>query len=148
MGNWHLAQLNIGILAAPLDSPQLKGFVDRLDAVNAIADAAPGFVWRLQDDSGNATDLRGSDENILVNMSVWEDLQSLKDYVYKSAHVAVLQDRADYFVSLDKPHMVLWWVPAGHIPTLEEAEARLEDLRANGPTPDAFTFREPFPPPE
>lgn len=144
---WHLAQLNVGVLAAPLDSDQLRGFVDRLEPVNAQADAAPGFVWRLQDDSGNATALRGSADNVLVNMSVWEDLESLRSFVYRSAHVDVLRDRADYFLPMDEAYMVLWWVPAGHIPDLAEAEERLAELRANGPTESAFTFNQPFPAP-
>ena len=146
-GNWHLAQLNVGIARGPIDGPEMAPFVARLDEVNAIADAAPGFVWRLQDDSGNATAIRGSDENILVNLSVWEDLESLREFVYKSAHVGVLARRAEWFEPMDRPHMVLWWVPAGHIPSLAEAEERLADLTDNGSTERAFTFQQPYPAP-
>jgi hypothetical protein len=146
---WELAQLNIGTTVAPLDSDQLAGFVDALARVNAIADGAPGFVWRLQDDAGDATSFRAfGDENVLVNMSVWASVEALGDYVYRSAHVEIMRRRREFFVKLDQAFTVLWWVPAGHRPTLAEAEQRLVALRDNGSTPYAFAFREPFPAPD
>lgn len=144
---WHLAQLNVGYARGPIDGPVMAPFAARLDEINALADAAPGFVWRLQDEAGNATNIRGADENLLVNMSVWRDLESLRAYVYKSAHTDVLRRRAEWFEPMDEAHMVLWWVPAGHIPDLAEAEERLAELRTDGPGPRAFTFKEPYPPP-
>jgi hypothetical protein len=146
---WELAQLNIGTTVAPLDSDQLAGFVDALAPVNAIADAAPGFVWRLQDDAGDATSFRAfGDENVLVNMSVWTTIEALGDYVYRSAHLEIMRRRREFFVKLAEVFTVLWWVPAGHRPTVAEAEQRLLALRADGSTPYAFTFREPFPAPD
>lgn len=146
---YHLAQVNIGRLVAPLDSPQLAGFVAALDPVNSLADAAPGFVWRLQTDDGNATGLRiFGDDTMLVNMSVWESLEALGDFVYRSAHREVMRHRREYFEKLSESFVALWWVPAGHIPTVAEAEARLMHLRDRGPTPEAFTFRSPFGPPD
>lgn len=146
---WQVAQLNIGTTVAPLDSEQLAGFVAALDPVNAIADAAAGFVWRLQDDDGDATSFRAfDDENILVNMSVWSSIEALGDFVFRSAHVESMKQRRQWFVKLDHAITVLWWIPAGHTPTIEEAEERLIALRGNGSTPYAFTFREPFPAPD
>jgi hypothetical protein len=145
---WQLAQLNIGTLVAPLESEQITGFREALDPINAIADTAPGFVWRLQDDDGDATSFRAfGDENILVNMSVWASVEALADYVFRSDHVQIMRQRRKWFIKLDQAFTVLWWIPAGHIPTIQEAEQRLESLRANGSAPYAFTFREPFPAP-
>jgi hypothetical protein len=148
-GNWQVAQLNIGTLVAPLDSEPITGFREALEPVNALADEAPGFVWRLQDDDGDATSFRAfGDENILVNMSVWSSVEALADFVFRSAHVEIMRQRRKWFVKLDDAIAVLWWVPAGHTPTIQEAEERLESLRRNGSTPYAFTFREPFPAPD
>jgi hypothetical protein len=146
---FQLAQLNIGRLAAPLTSPQLQGFVDALDPINALADAAPGFVWRLQTEDGDATAVRAYDDDLLiVNMSVWESLESLADFVYRSDHQQVMRGRRQWFDRMVEAYMVLWWIPAGHRPAVDEATDRLARLRANGPTPEAFTFRVPFPPPD
>jgi hypothetical protein len=142
----QLAQLNVARLRNPLDHPDLAPFVDALDAVNAVADAAPGFVWRLQEESGNATGLRPWGEEMIVNLSVWEDVESLKDYVYSGAHAAVLKQRRSFFEVMASAFVVLWWVPDGHRPTLEEAHERLELLEAEGPTAGAFTLRTTFPP--
>jgi hypothetical protein len=142
---WELAQLNIGTTVAPLDSDQLKGFVDGLEPINALADAAPGFIWRLQDDSGDATSFRLlDDDNILVNMSVWTSIEALGEFVFRSEHVEFMRRRREWFEKLDVAITVLWWVPAGHRPSVEEAGQRLMALRADGPTAYAFTFREPF----
>lgn len=147
--NFHLAQINIGRLVAPIDDPRVAGFVSQLDPVNALADAAPGFVWRLQSSSGNATDIAyNEDPTILVNMSVWESFETLRDFVYKSRHLDVLKDRAQWFLKMDKPYYCLWWVPAGHIPKVAEGRERLEHYQAHGATPYAFWFSQFFPAPE
>lgn len=145
----HLAQVNIGRFVAPIDDPVIKGFRDQLDPINAIADATPGFVWRLQTEDGNATAVRPDDNDPLmaINMSVWESLESLQQYVYKSDHLAPLRDRRQWFQKIDGPILALWWVPVGHIPTVAEAMAKLAHLKEHGPTPEAFTFRAPFPAP-
>jgi hypothetical protein len=145
----HLAQLNIGIPRGPLDGPVMKDFMDALDSVNAVADAAPGFVWRLQTDEGNATALRAfDDDSLMVNMSVWESLEALRGFVFSSrAHLDVMRRRREFFEKMSELFVVLWWVEAGHIPTVPEAEERLTLLRAIGPSPDALTFRRHFPPP-
>jgi hypothetical protein len=144
---WHLAQLNVGRLRAPLESEALSGFVAQLAPINALADDSPGFVWRLQTEAGDATSIRPTDDDLfLINLSVWSSLESLRAFVYASAHVQVLRQRRSWFEQLATSHMVLWWVPAGHVPTTDEALGRLEQLRRDGPTPAAFTFRAPFEP--
>ncbi len=148
MSNYQLAQLNIGNLAAPLDSPQLKDFVDNLDRINALAEGSPGFVWRLVGDGNDATSLRPLGDNVLVNMSVWRDPAALREYVYRSAHAPIMKRRREFFTRMGDAHMVLWWVPAGHQPTIAEAVARLTLLRERGATPDAFTFGEVFAAPD
>jgi heme-degrading monooxygenase HmoA len=143
----HLAQVNIAIPRAPTDSPQLAEFMAALDPINAIADRSPGFVWRLQTDDGNATSLRAyDDDSIMVNMSVWESLEALRAFVYASDHVGVMRRRREWFERMVDAYQGLWWVPVGHVPTVKEAEERLDQLRAHGPTPFAFTFREHFAP--
>ena len=144
MSRYQLAQLNIATLAAPLDSPQLADFVANLPRINALAEASPGFVWRLEDEGGDATALRPFGADVLVNMSVWRDVESLADYVYKSAHTEMLKRRREWFVAQQPAHMVLWWVAAGHLPSLEEAAERLQRLRSEGPTLAAFNFRQRF----
>jgi hypothetical protein len=143
----HLAQVNIARLAAPLDSPQLAGFVAALEPINALADAAAGFVWRLQTDAGDATAIRAFDDDLLlVNLSVWATLDDLARFVYRSAHRDVMVQRRQWFEpAVD--YLALWWIPAGTLPTVDDAKARLERLRRDGPSPAAFTFRTPFPPP-
>ncbi|MEJ3749374.1 DUF3291 domain-containing protein [Actinomycetes bacterium KLBMP 9797] len=147
---YHLAQLNIAHMRAPLGDPLLADFVAALAAVNAAADAAPGFVWRLVDESGeDATGLRPFGPEIMINMSVWESVGALRAYAYQTAgHLEVLRRRREWFdyEGLDN-HAVMWWIPAGTLPTLEEARDRLALLDKDGPTPDAFTFRESFPSP-
>ena len=144
---WHLAQLNVGRLLAPLESETLAGFVAALEPINALADGHPGFVWRLQTDAGDATSIRPTEDDLfLINMSVWSSLETLRAFVYTTAHVQVLRQRRAWFEQLATSHMVLWWVPAGHIPTIEEGLSQLDRLRQDGPTPAAFTFRAPFQP--
>jgi hypothetical protein len=144
--NFHLAQINIGRLIAPLDDPKIAGFVAQLDPVNALADASPGFVWRLQSESGNATDIVYNDDPfVLVNMSVWESVEALRNFVYNSRHLDVFRERVKWFEKMDKPHYCLWWVPAGHIPSVAEARERLEHYQQFGPTPYSFWFSKLFP---
>ncbi|HEU5111312.1 MAG TPA: DUF3291 domain-containing protein [Micromonosporaceae bacterium] len=150
MPTYHLAQLNVALPLAPLDDPVMAGFVDGLERLNALADGAPGFVWRLVDSNGqDATGLRLSEErsDTMVNLSVWESLDALRDYVYRTAHLDWVRRRRDWFRHAPGPYQVLWWVPAGHLPALAEAAERLALLVAEGPGPDAFTFREAFPAP-
>jgi heme-degrading monooxygenase HmoA len=150
MAAFHLAQLNIGRLQAPMGTPQLAPFEEALEPLNALADRSPGFVWRLQTEEGDATALRPfeDDDMMLVNMSVWESLDALKAYAYGPEHRAILQRRREFFERMSGPYLVLWWVPAGHVPTVEEAKERLQRLEDIGPSPEAFTFRKPFPPPD
>ncbi|MEV8097515.1 DUF3291 domain-containing protein [Kitasatospora sp. NPDC085879] len=146
---FELAQLNIARLLAPLDSPQLADFVSALDPVNAAADRADGFVWRLVEGDGNATDARiYGDDWLIVNMSVWRDPAALQAYVYAPEHREVLRRRREWFAHVAEAMTVLWWVPAGHRPTVAEAEQRLDLLRAEGPTAEAFTLRATFPAPD
>jgi hypothetical protein len=151
--DYVLAQVNFGRLLAPLDSPQLADFAVALEPVNAVADAAPGFVWRLQTEDGNATAVGGFEQDaagagILINMSVWESVEALGAYVYGDAHIAVLRRRREWFSRLKDAYLALWWIPRGHVPTVGEAEDRVRYLRAHGPTPHAFTLREHFPAPD
>ncbi|MEV0538045.1 DUF3291 domain-containing protein [Kitasatospora sp. NPDC050463] len=137
----HLAQLNIGTLRYPLDDPRIAPFVEMLDPVNEAADRTPGFVWRLAEEGENdATSLRPAGENVIVNLSVWESQEALWDFAYRSGHLEVMRRRRDWFHRHVEAHMVLWWVPAGHRPTVGEALERLAELQENGPSPRAFTF--------
>jgi len=152
MPTYHLAQLNVARPMAPLDDPVMAGFMGGLKELNALADAAPGFVWRLVDSGGeDATGLRladtGDAADVMVNLSVWESLESLRAYVYRSAHLDALRRRREWFRHPDGPYAVLWWIPAGHLPTVAEAAERLARLADEGPGPAAFTFREAFAPP-
>jgi hypothetical protein len=147
MSAHHIAQVNIALPRAPLDDPLLADFVALLDPINELADRSAGFVWRLQTDDGNATGIRAfDDERIIVNMSVWESIEALWAFVYDSAHLDVMRRRREWFERI-RMHMCLWWVPAGHTPTVSEAEERLTLLREYGPTARAFTFKQPFGPP-
>jgi hypothetical protein len=148
MSRYELAQLNIGKMKGPLDSPLLSDFVASLDRINALADAAAGFVWRLQTPDGDATELRPLGDDTLVNMSVWKDVASLRNYVYRSAHVEVMRRRKEWFEHMSAAFVVLWWVPTGHRPSIQEAISKLELLRSAGPSPDAFTFRQAYLPPD
>ena len=147
MKSYQLAQLNIARLIAPIDSPLLADFVANLDRINALAEASPGFVWRLQTEDGDATGIRHFGEDMLINMSVWEDIETLQHYTYKTAHVEILRRRKEWFETMREMSMVFWWVLVGHRPTLVEAEAKLTHLQKHGPTPAAFTMRHAFPAP-
>jgi len=141
----HIAQANWARRNAPLDD--LKGFVDRLDEINALADGSPGFVWRFQTESGNATDFAAfGDDEVVFNFTVWESLETLKSFTYETDHAQLLRDRGKWFDTPDRAPMVLWWIPAGHIPRTEDAEARFRHLWEHGSTKEAFTFRDTFAP--
>ena len=145
---FHLAQINLARARAPLTDPLMADFVDLLDEINALADRSPGFVWRIQADSGNATDFEiGGDPQLIANMSVWESLEALFDYVYKSGHLQVLSRRKEWFERSDTPSLVLWWVPMGAPPTLDDGLERLDRLARHGPSERAFTFKTQFPAP-
>src|ERR1700688_1828121 len=142
MSRYQLAQVNVGIIRGPMDSPIMADFAANLDRINALADSSSGFVWRLQTEEGDATSIRPfENENLVINMSVWRDVASLNVYVYSSAHVELMRRRRAWFERMDEAYLALWWILAGHRPTVAEAIARLELLRAKGPTVDAFTFR-------
>jgi hypothetical protein len=150
---YHLAQVNIARLRAPIDSPELADFVADLDPVNEVADAAPGFIWRLQTEDGNATSVRAFEwdqagsAGVIVNMSVWQSVEALAAYVYSGPHVAVMRRRREWFERMRVSYSALWWVPAGIRPTTGDAEDRVVSLRIHGPTPHAFTLKEHYPPP-
>jgi len=149
MAGYHIAQVNIGRIRAGLDDPIMAGFVRRLDEINALADASPGFVWRLQTTEGNATYLRPfADERTLLNMSVWESVESLRHFVYQTVHVELLRQRHAWFEKFAGAYAALWWVPVGHIPGIDEAKQRIAHLDAHGPTQFAFTFNAIFEPDE
>ena len=141
----QIAQLNVARMKYEFDDPRMQEFIDRLEDINALADHAPGFVWRLQTDDGDATAIDFFGADTLVNMSVWEDMESLHGYVYRSAHNEVMAQRKLWFDRVEAAYSVLWWVPAGHIPTIEEAAERLDLLREQGPSAGAFTFKQSFP---
>lgn len=144
---FELAQLNIARPRADLDDPLMAGFAANLDRINALAEASPGFVWRLQDESGNATALdHPFAAGIIVNLTVWRDVEALRLYTYKSEHAEFVRRRAAWFGELEGPHLVLWWLPAGQRPTLAEAGQRLDRLAAAGPSPEAFIFSRAFDP--
>jgi Domain of unknown function (DUF3291) len=147
--DWHLAQVNVGRLIAAFPDPRVVPFFEALDRVNAIADASPGFVWRLQDESGNATAISYSPDPLLaINMSVWVDAESLFDFVYRSAHTPEMARRREYFDRYEGAYQALWWIPAGRIPTVNDALSRLWMLDRFGPSEHAFTFKARFPRPD
>jgi hypothetical protein len=142
---FHIAQVNIGRALAPLDDPVMAGFVARLEDINLLAESSAGFVWRLQTDEGNATSLRPyDDDRILFNLSVWETPAQLKQFVFRSAHSNVMRQRKSWFEPFGDAYYALWWIEAGHIPSIDEAKARLQHLRIHGETEHAFSFAGPF----
>jgi len=141
----HLAQLNIAKAKYSLEAPEIKEFVDNLDPVNNLAESSEGFIWRLKDENGDATNIQAfSDPDVIVNMSVWSSPETLKNFIFKTHHRDFLRRKKEWFDNITKDSYVLWWVPVGHIPTLEEAVEKLEFLRNNGDTPNAFTFKSHF----
>lgn len=149
MSSYHIAQVNIGRIRAELTDPLMAGFTGRLEEINALADASPGFVWRLQTTEGNATYLRPfADERTLLNMSVWETVEALRHYVYQTAHRELLRQRQAWFERFAGGYSALWWVPAGHIPGIDEAKRRIAHLDSHGPSEFAFSFNAVFQPDE
>jgi hypothetical protein len=149
MSAYEIAELNVGIIKGPMDSPVMAEFAANLARINALADRSPGFVWRLQTEEGDATSIRPfADANTLLNMSVWRDVESLNAYVYNSAHLELMRRRREWFERMHDAFLVLWWVPKGHRPSVAEAIAKLEVLRSKGPTREAFNFRHAFPSPD
>lgn len=144
---YHLAQLNIGRMLGERNDPIVADFFNQLDEINALAEQSEGFIWRLKDDDNNATTFRIFDDNtLLINMSVWESIESLYRYTYYSAHANVYRRRQEWFHKMETPILVMWWVPAGTIPTFEEARAKLEHITTHGATPEAFNFKTCFNP--
>jgi hypothetical protein len=144
---FHLAQVNVGRARGEMTDPVMAEFVANLPGINALADGSPGFVWRLQTEDGDATAVRPyQDTRILINLSVWEDLSALREYVYRSAHAAVMRRRREWFERFERVYVALWWVPAGHRPSVAEAVERLAHFERHGPTAAAFSFRDPFGP--
>ncbi|KAF1068080.1 MAG: hypothetical protein GAK45_01474 [Pseudomonas citronellolis] len=143
----HLAQVNLAWTRASLDHPSMLGFVEQLERINALAERSDGFIWRLQDEQGDATALRAfDDERIIVNLSLWRDVAALHRFVYSGDHLAVLRRKREWMERPNGPHLALWWVPAGHRPTLDEACTALRRLASDGPGPQAFTLARPFAP--
>lgn len=142
----HLAHFNIARLRAPLDHPSMRGFAEGLAPINRLADESPGFVWRLQDQGGDSMATRPyEDERIAITLSVWESVEALHHFVYRSHHVDYLRERAKWFLPMKGYALVLWWIAEGTVPHVEEAKTRLQTLREHGPSPYAFTFRKSFP---
>ena len=142
---FHLAQLNIGRLLHAIEDPRISDFVDNLDRINALAERSKGFIWRLKDDSGNATNIEVFDDPlVIVNMSVWETLEDLSTFAYHSEHLAIMRKRREWFEKPTLPHLVLWWIPIDHTPTPAEAKEKLDFLATHGESPLAFTFKKPF----
>lgn len=143
--DFHLAQVNIGRARGEMTDPVMAEFVARLSDINALAERSPGFVWRLQTEDGDATAVRPyADNRIMINLSVWAGLEQLRAYVYRTAHAAVMKRRREWFERFDRVYVALWWVPAGHHPSVAEAVAHLNHLEQRGPTAFAFSFPEPF----
>ena len=148
MSTHHLAQINIARMLAPIDDRVMADFVAQLAPVNALADQSPGFVWRLQTERGDATSIQVYDDNmIIINLTVWESVETLREFVFKGAHHSVLRDRKRWFEKIDSPYTTLWWIHAGHIPSTEEAKERLDYLRKHGDSEYAFSFQRIFPQP-
>ena len=140
----HLAQLNIGRIRYEVNDPRMADFMNNLQRVNALAERSPGFVWRYQDDSGNATNSRpfGDDPRMAINMSVWESVEALEKFVWQTVHTRFYARKHEWFEKLDGAYFVLWWVPAGHRPSVQEAIDRLEHLKAHGPSEHAFGWQD------
>ncbi len=148
MPEYHLAQINIARMLAPIADPIMAEFVAQLAPVNALADVTPGFVWRLQTESGDATGIKAyDDDRIIVNLTVWESAEALRGFVYKNAHYGVLRDRKRWFEKFDGPYYAMWWILAGQLPGIEEGKKRLEYLREHGDSEYAFSFQKVFPMP-
>ena len=148
MTQYHIAQINIARMLAPIDDPLMTDFVAQLPPINALAEESPGFVWRLQSEGGDATSLKVYDDNmVIINLTVWETIEALREYVYRSAHSRVMRDRRRWFEKFDRSYYALWWIPAGYLPDPQEGRERLEYLRKHGDSAHAFSFKAVFDPP-
>ena len=148
MSKHHLAQINIARMLAPIDDPVMADFVAQLPPINALAEKSPGFVWRLQSESGNATSIKVYDDDmIIINLTVWESVEALRQYVYRSAHSSLMRDRKRWFAKFDGPYYAMWWISAGHLPDPQEGKERLEHLQKHGDSAYAFSFKNVFPEP-
>lgn len=148
MPTYQLAELNIGRMLYSVEDPRFHGFVSRLDEINTLAEQSKGFVWRLKTAEGDAMSIRAfDDDKLIINLSVWESIDDLFQYSYYTAHAELLKQRKDWFEHMTKPIMAMWWIPEGHIPTLEEAKEKLELIQSKGPTVEAFSFKHRFDPP-
>ena len=142
----HLAEINVARLRYPLDDPRIADFVDNLDRINALAEESPGFVWRLKDESGNATRIDAyEDPLIIVNMSVWTSVEALYEFAYRTMHRRFVQKRKEWFELFGAAYLALWWVEEGRFPDVAEGRRRLAHLERFGPAAHAFNFRQPFP---
>ncbi len=149
MPDYYLAQLNIAQARAPMDSPELADFVANIERINTLAERSDGFIWRMVDEEEQDTSaLNHFGQNLLINLSLWRDVAALRAFVYDSEHISIMRRRKEWFIALPEAAMVLWWVPSDRRPSLTEAAAKLSLLRAEGPKPQAFSFRNAFPPPE
>ena len=148
MAGFHLAQFNVATGLGVPEDPVMAGFMARLDEINGLAETSPGFVWRLQTASGNATAVRPyDDDRVLVNLSVWESIDTFRSFVYRSAHGTMVRRGGEWFLAKQAPQLVMWWLDAGTLPTIEDGVEHLAELRAAGPSAAAFTFARPYPPP-
>lgn len=148
MTEWRIAQLNVGVAHGPMEGPVMADFMARLDEINALAERTPGYVWRLKSEAGNATDIKVTDDPLfIVNLTLWRSIDDLFEFTYRSTHKELFKRRFDWFERSTTPTMVLWWQQPGTVPTVEEALTRLRLLTDRGPTPEAFTFKQRFPPP-
>ena len=147
MTTYHIAQINIGrIKGVNIDDPIMKEFKENLDTINLLAEQSKGFVWRLKDDSNNATNLNPyNDEQVIINVSVWETIEDLETFVYKTLHTDFLRRRKEWFHSFGKAYAAMWWIKPGHYPTTQEATEKLDYLQKNGPTPSVFDYKNKFP---
>ena len=147
--SFHLAQFNIARLKFPLEHPSIAEFVNNLDAINSLAESSSGFVWRLQDDSGDATSISIYDDpKIIVNMSVWESVKQLKEFVYFSQHKEFLKRRNNWFSPIESSHHVMWWLPKTDLPTAQQGKQKLEYLNSDGESDKGFSFRKSWPAPD
>ncbi len=149
MNSYYLAQVNVARAKAEMNTETMRGFMGQLDAMNHLADTADGFIWRMIGDGGDYTSIRPFDDPLVImNVSLWRDIDSLKNYVYKTVHMNIVRDRHTWFHKMNEFQQALWWHPVSHQPTAQEAKEKLERVRLLGATQEAFTFAQPFPPPD
>ncbi|MDQ7050802.1 MAG: DUF3291 domain-containing protein [Enterobacterales bacterium] len=149
MNRYHLAQINIAQAKDSMQSPVMDGFVKRLDEINQLAEQSEGFIWRLKTEQGDATGINAfEDDRLIINLSLWNNLDSLKHYVYQSVHIDLIQDKKHWFNKIKPAHLALWWIPEGCIPSIEQGKQKLQYLQNHGASASVFTFAKPYPHPE